>query len=323
MRRRDVITLVGSAATAWPVFVRAQQPPRIYRVGYLAQARIPDLIEALRAGLRELGYVEGRNLTVDYQFGGNPETLDRLAAKLVASSPHAIVTVGTPPVIAAKRATTTIPIVMALIGDPVHSGIVTSLSRPGGNITGVTVHISELSSKRVEVFKEAVNVITHLAVLANAANPTHQFSWKEAEPAARQMGIEPQLFTVRDPDELATAFAAIHRSGADGIIILSDAMFNSVARQINMLALQYRVPMMSSWRGFVEDGGLISYGPKLAEITRRSAAFVDKLLKGARPADLPIEEPTEFELVINLKTAKALGLTIPPSLLARADEVIE
>jgi putative tryptophan/tyrosine transport system substrate-binding protein len=324
VRRRDFIVLLGVSASSWSLSAHAQQPPKIYRLGYLAPARITNLIEALQTGLRELGYVEGKNLKIEYRFGGHdPEALGRLAAELVALGPDAIVTVASPPAIVAKRATTTIPIVMATAADPLRSGIIGSLAHPGGNITGVTLFGSELSRKRVEVLKEALPGIAHIAVLGSATNAFSQFSWEDTQPVARQMGIEPRLFMVREPDELAGAFAAMQRTSAEAVIVLSDAMFNTWRRQINGLAIEHRLPAMYEAREYVEDGGFICYGPNLAEVTRHSAALVDKVLKGARPADLPIEQPTKFELIINLKTAKALGLTLPASLLARADEVIE
>jgi putative tryptophan/tyrosine transport system substrate-binding protein len=323
MRRRDFIILAGGAMTDWSLAAAAPQPRKIYRLGYLAPARIPNLIEALQTGLHELGYVEGSNLKIEYRFGGHElETLGKLAAELVALGPDVIVTVATPPAIAAKRATTTIPIVI-VTGDPLRAGIVASLARPGSNITGVTLYASELSGKRVEVFKEAVPGITRLAILGNATNPVSEYSWEDTQPAARQLAIEPQLFTVRGSDELAGAFAAMQRTGASAVVILTDAMFNTWRRQIIALAAERGLPAMWEAREYVVDGGLISYGPNIPDMIRRSAALVDKVLKGAKPAELPIEQPTKFELVINLKTAKALGLTIPPSLLARADEVIE
>jgi putative tryptophan/tyrosine transport system substrate-binding protein len=324
MRRREFFTLLGVGAVAWPLAGGAQQPSKLYRLGYLAPARIPTLIEALQTGLHELGYVEGSNLKIEYRFGGHElQTLGKLAAELVALGPDVIITVATPPAIAAKRATTTIPIVMATAGDPLRAGIVASLARPGNNITGVTLYASELSGKRVEVLKEVVPGIDRLAILGNATNPMSQYSWEDTQPAARRLGIEPQLFTVRGPDELAGAFAAMQRTGASAVVILTDAMFNAWRRQIIALAAERGLPAMWEAREYVEDGGLISYGPNIPEMTRRSAALVDKVLKGAKPAELPIEQPTKFELVINLKTAKALGLVIPPSLLTRADEVIE
>jgi len=324
MRRREFIKIVAIAGTGWPHAVRAQQPTKMYRLGYLAPVRIPHFIEALQTGLRELGYVEGRNLQVDYRFGGSQlDTLDVPAAELVALGPNAIVTVATAAAIAAKRATATIPIVMAIVGDPLRAGLVANLAHPGGNITGTTMYESELSGKRVDVLKEAMLGISRIAVLGNAINPSNQYWWEEMQPAARALGIEQQLFMVGEPGALATVFAAMQRNGVDAVIVLADPMLISAQRQIIELAAEHRLPAMYGQREYVEDGGLISYGPNVVEVIRHSATFVDKILKGAKPADLPIEQPTKFELIINLKTARSLGLTIPPLLLARADKVIE
>jgi putative ABC transport system substrate-binding protein len=323
MRRRDFIGLAGIAAVGWPVFARAQKPTKIYRLGYLARARVPNFIEALQNGLRELGYVEGKNLAVEYRFGENSEMLDALAAELVALRVDVIVTTGALATMAANRATATIPIVMAPVGDPLRTGIVPNLSHPGGNVTGVTLYSIELGSKCVEVLKEAVPEIARLAILGKADNPYTQYTWEEVQPAAQRLGLELHLFVVREFEGLAAAFADMQRIGAGGVFVLTDLMFNSARRQIATLAVDHRLPSMYETREWVESGGLISYGPNIGETTHRAAAFVDKLLKGAKAGELPIERPTKIELVVNLQTAKALGLTIPPSLLAQADEVIE
>jgi len=324
VRRRDFVALLGIAVSASSRSARAQQSSKLFRLGYLSAARIPNLIEALQTGLRKLGYVEGKNLKVDYRFGGpQSERLDALASELVELRPDAIVTAGTPATFAAKRATTTIPIVMAPVGDPVRYGIVASLAHPGGNITGVTLYGSELGAKRVEVLKEALPAVGRLGGLGNATNPATEFWWTETQLAAQALRLEPALYTVRDPNELAATFAAMHRNKADAVVVEADAMLMSAQRQITTLAIEYRLPAMHEMREFVQDGGLISYGPNITEAARRSAIFVDKILKGVKPADLPIEQPKKFELVVNLKTAKALGVTIAPSLLARTDEVIE
>jgi len=275
MRRRDFISVLGGVAATWPLAAHAQQPARMARLGYLAPASISHLIEALRGGLRDLGYVEGQNLAIEYRFAlGQSKTYDELAAELVSLSPDAIVVVGTPPALAAKRQTTSIPVIMAPTADPLRLGLAASLARPGGNVTGVSLSGSELARKRMEVFREAV------------------------------AGIQ-------------------RKGGFDALTVLSDAQFNSARRQISGLAATHRLPTMYEAREFVEDGGLISYGPNITDLSLRAAAFVVKVLNGAKPADLPIEQPTRFQLVINLKTAKALNLDVPPSLLARADEVIE
>jgi putative tryptophan/tyrosine transport system substrate-binding protein len=326
MRRREfihsaaVLTLVSLTYSR----VVLAQMSSIYRVGYLGTTRIPYLIEALHSGLRRLGYVEGRNLRVEYRFGGSgPASLDVLAAELVAFGPDAIITLGTPAALAAKRATATIPIVMAPIADPVRAGVVASLAHPGGNVTGGALYGSELTSKRVELLKEAMPGIARLAVLGNATNPANQYMWEDTQQATRALGIETQVFTVREAGELADAFTAMQRTGAQAVDVLSDAMFNTERRQIAILALEHHLPSIYEDREHVKDGGLISYGPNAAEVARHAAILVDKVLKGAKPADLPIEQPTKFEFVINLGTAKSLGITISPTLLARADEVIE
>jgi putative ABC transport system substrate-binding protein len=295
-----------------------------YRLGYLGSAtRVPYAIEALHSGLRKLGYVEGKNLKVEYRFGGSGASLDVLAAELVALAPDAIITVGTPAALAAKQATRTIPIVMAPVGDPVRAGLVDSLARPGGNITGAALYGSELTAKRVELLKEAVPGIARLAVLSNATNPFNHYMGEDTQSAARALQIEPEVFWVREASEFAGVFKAMQRSAVNAVDVLSDAMFNAERRQIAMLALEHRLPSMFEDREHVKDGGLISYGPSVAEVTQHAAVLVDKVLKGAKPADLPIEQPTRFELVINLSTAKSLGLTLSPALLSRADEVIE
>jgi putative ABC transport system substrate-binding protein len=321
MRRRDFICIPAVAA-AWPLIASAQRAPKAYRIGYLAPALIPHLKNALFEALAELGYVEGQNLKVEYRYGAG-EALDALAAELVGLKPDLIITVATSQALAAKRATKTIPVVMATAGDPLRLGVVTSLARPGGNITGVTLYGTELSAKRIELFREAVPGIKRLACLANAKNPYTQVLWQETEPAARALGLEPMLFQVPELGDLPAAFREMKGKDANALVVFSDALFNSARRQIVALAAEYRLPAMYEGQEFVEAGGLISYGPNIVEMTRRSAAFVDKILKGANPADLPIEQPTRFELAINAKSAKALGLTVPPTLIARADEVIE
>jgi putative tryptophan/tyrosine transport system substrate-binding protein len=322
MRRRDFISLLGAAAVLCSTRSRAQQPSKTYLIGVLT-AQIPSLIKALKDGLRKLGYIEGQNLKVEYRFlsTGGPSA-ETLAAELVKLGPDIIITVGTVATIAAKRATTTIPIVMAPVADPVAAGIVTSLAHPGGNVTGTMLYGFELAGKRVDVFKAAVPEIARIAVLGTRSQLT-QLLWPKTQTAAGPLGLEARLFTVQDPEELFATFDAIAQDNANGLLVLADPLFNSARQIIIALAAKHRLPAIYEDREFVQDGGLISYGPNIAEMTRRSAAFVDKILKGARPGDLPIEGPTEYELVINLKTAKTLGLSIPEKLLIVADEVIE
>jgi len=323
MRRREFITLFGGAI-AWPLVARAQQPGKLPIIGYLAPARLPNLIEALRAGLRDFGYVEGQNLVIEYRFAlGQSKSYDELAQELITFNPTAIVLTGTPAALALKRQTTTIPIILAPIADPLALGLARSLARPEGNVTGVTMYGTELAHKRMEIFKEAVGRIRRIAVLGNSENPLHRFLWDDMRQIGPALGLEFQLVMVSDFNGLSTVFSNMARDGFDALTFLSDAQFFSARRQISELAARYRLPAIYEARDFVEDGGLISYGPNVPDLSRRAAAFVAKILSGAKPADLPIEQPTKFELAINLKTAKALGLTMPAALLARADEVIE
>ena len=325
MKRREFISLLGGATSAlYSIAARAQQPAKMARLGYLAPARLPNLIEALQAGLRDFGYVEGQNLAIEYRFAlGQTKSYDELAQELVRLDPAAIVLTGTPAALALKRQTTIIPIILAPIADPLAMGLARSLARPGGNVTGVTMYGPELARKRVEILKEAVVGIRRIAVLGNGQNPLHHFLWDDLQPISHALGLEFHLFTVTDVNELPTVLSAMARDGFDALTLLTDAQFFSARRQISELAAMHRLPAMYEGREFVEDGGLISYGPNIPDLSRRAAAFVVKILNGAKPADLPIEQPTKYELLINLKTARQLGVVIPPMLLARADEVIE
>jgi putative ABC transport system substrate-binding protein len=324
MRRRKLLALIGGAAAGWPLAAYAQQASKAARLGYLAPASNPDLQQALLGGLRDLGYVEGQNLAIEYRFMlGQAKSYDELAAEIARLAPDSIVVVGTPPALAAKRQTTTIPIIMAPAADPLRSGLVASLSRPGGNVTGVSLYGSEIARKRMEIFKEAVVGIQRIAVLANDENPLHRFLWDDLQPIGPALGLQFRLFVVSDLDKLPAVFSAMHQDAIDAITLLTAAQFFSARRQVSSLAAKHRLPAMYESRDSVADGGLISYGANISDLTRRAAAFIIKVLNGAKPADLPIEQPTKFELIINLKTAKALGLEIPPMLLARADEVIE
>jgi putative ABC transport system substrate-binding protein len=323
MRRRDFINLLGAAVMLCSSRARAQ-PSRTYSLGYLALAPVPYLIKALKDGLRKLGYIEDHNLKVEYRFlsaGGT--SADALAAELVKHGPDVIIAVGTAMTIAAKRATTTIPIVMTPVADPLRAGIVTSLAHPGGNVTGTMLYGSELGGKRVDVFKQAVPAIARIAVLGHGTSPLTKLLWPETQTAAQSLGLEARLFTVEDPGELFATFEAIMQDRANAVLVLADPLFNSARATIIALAAKDRLPAIYEDREFVQDGGLISYGPNIADMTRRSAAFVDKILKGAEPGELPIEAPTEFELVINLNSAKTLGLIIPDKILTVADDVIE
>jgi putative tryptophan/tyrosine transport system substrate-binding protein len=324
MDRRQFLGGVCGTAVLLPLTVHAQKLGRNPRIGYLSPARLPQLLQALHDGLHELGYVEGQNIAFDYRFAeGQAKTLDELAAQLVQLGPDVIVTVASGAAFAAKRATTTIPIVMATVGEPVGIGLVASLARPGGNITGVTLYGSDLARKRLELLKETIPAVRRVALLGNTTNPFTAFNWNEVQPAGPALGLELQLFTITGLGEFPATFAAIKQSGANALLVLSDALFNAARREIIKLASQYSLPTMFEAREFVEDGGLMAYGPNIAEMTRRSASLIVKIIKGANPGDLPIEQPTTFELSINVQAGRALGITIPATVLLRADKVIE
>jgi len=326
-RRAFIGTLAGGLLAA-PLAVSAQQPAKIARIGFLATnlAANPHTREAFLQGLRDLGYVEGRNVVIEYRDAeGKDDRLPALAAELVALKVDVIVAAaGTLAALAAKQATRTISIVFIAVGDPVTSGLVTSLPRPGGNLTGLSAVSPELASKWLELLKQAVSRVSRVAFLwqPGALGGTDKEVLKEAEVAARALGVRLQFVEARGPADIDKAFSDMTRARAGALAVLSTPMFNSERRRLLDLAAKNRLPTMFSFRGYVDAGGLMSYGPNLADLFRRAATYVDKILKGAKPADLPVEQPTKFELVINLKTAKTLGLTIPPSLLQRADEVI-
>lgn len=309
-----------------PLAGDAQPLAKFARIGVLTLAVAPStpLAEAFRQGLREHGYVEGQNLAFEYRYAeGRADRLPALAAELVRLKVDVIVTESNMAALAAKRATETIPIVMAIAGDPVKAGVVGSLARPGGNVTGLTLMHPELSGKRLQLLKEAVPRIALVAVIWNPTDPAAVDFLRETEVAARSLGLRLHAIEARAPAELDAAFKAVADARPSAFFTLPGGMFQDNQTRILEFAKKNRLPGVFPNRVFVEAGGLISYGPNLAASSRRAAAFVDKLLKGAKPADLPIEQPTKFELVINLKTARALGLTIPASVLVRADQAIE
>ena len=309
-----------------PLAGDAQPLAKFARIGVLTLAVAPStpLAEAFRQGLREHGYVEGQNLAFEYRYAeGRADRLPALAAELVRLKVDVIVTESNMAALAAKRATETIPIVMAIAGDPVKAGVVGSLARPGGNVTGLTLMHPELSGKRLQLLKEAVPRIALVAVIWNPTDPAAVDFLRETEVAARSLGLRLHAIEARAPAELDAAFKAVADARPSAFFTLPGGMFQDNQTRILEFAKKNRLPGVFPNRVFVEAGGLISYGPNLAASSRRAAAFVDKLLKGAKPADLPIEQPTTFELVINLKTARALGLTIPASVLVRADQAIE
>ncbi len=321
-----LLTLALSILVA-PRAAQAQQQGKVFRVGALTPAfptsePYPPL-EAFRQGLRALGYVEGQNLVMEYRYAEGFERIPELAADLVRLQVEVIVASGVPAIRAAQHTTRTIPIVMAGTADPVAAGVVASLARPGGNTTGLSFLSTELPGKRLELLKEAVPQSTRVAVLAKAAGPSESVRWLNLTGAARALGLHLHVVELHSAEELDSAFAAMTRAGADALIVVADqALMDGLRGRIVDLAATSRLPAMYDWKMYVDAGGLMSYGPSLSDIFRRAAAYVDKILKGAKPADLPVEQPTKFELVINLKTAQALGLTIPPTLLFQADEVI-
>jgi ABC-type uncharacterized transport system substrate-binding protein len=321
----SVIVLLVSALAA-PLAAEAQSGPRVARIGVLALSTAPSTpnAEAFRQGLRELGYVEGQNIAIEYRYAaGRADRLPALAGELVRLKVDVIVIQSTVAALAAKHATQTIPIVMANAGDPVKAGVIGSLASPGGNVTGMTMIQAELSGKRLQLLKEAVPNIVVVAVIWNPTDPPAADFLRETEAAARSLGLKLHAIEARSPPELDTALKAVADVRPSAFFTLPGGMFQDNVRRIIDFAARHRLPGVFPNRDFVAAGGLRSYATSLAENWRRAATYVDKILKGAKPADLPVEQPTTFELVINLKTAKALGLTIPPAVLARADEVIK
>jgi putative ABC transport system substrate-binding protein len=322
--RREFITLLGGAA-AWPLAARAQQPGKVWRIGFLASVPPTSaMLNAFRDGLRERGYVEGQNLSIDVRWPQGPfEQNPAVAAELVRGNVDVIVAWTTPAVIAARRATSTIPIVIVGVSDPVGSGFVASLARPGGNITGVSNIASDLSAKLVELLVEIVPGMKRVGVVFNPDNPGAVFQMPGIEDAVRTYGLQFQVVAAGAPEQFERAFARLNAEGVGGVVLLADSSLIEHGRRIAELAQKARLPTAFQRRENVEAGGLLSYGSSLNGHLRQTAVYVDRILKGARPAELPVEQPTKFELVINLKTAKTLGLEVPPTLLARADEVIE
>ena len=321
MRRIGLAVILALSLFLAPFAVKAQPPTTIPRIGLLADAA-PWAF--LKIGLRDLGYAEGKSIALEERSSqeGN-ERFSGLASELVRLNVNIIVTWGTPATLAAKQATTTIPIVMAIAGDPVRSGLVTSLAHPGGNVTGLTVLGAGLAAKRLELLKEAVPNMAHVALLWNPANPDQKYSFDELHAGARALGVTLQSVEARSREELEHAFAAMKQSHPSALLMTADGVHQRYIGRIVAFTSEARLPAMYQLKEAVDRGGLMSYGASLPDLGRRAAVYVDKILKGAKPADLPVEQPTKFELVINLKTAKALGLTIPQSLLVRADEVIQ
>jgi putative ABC transport system substrate-binding protein len=325
-QRRKCLLIAGMLLVA-PLVAIAQQHQQVWRIGCLAVADLaatPQLLDAFRAGLRDHGYVDGQNVVIDCRWAeGTSIRLDNHAADLVRSKVDLILAWSTPAVIAAKRATSTIPIVMVSIADPVGSGFIASLARPGGNITGVTNLDADLAAKRFQLLREVLPKLSQMVALRNATNPSAHLQYKETLAGARSLGIELQFVDVRDPKELEGAFSAMAKSRVSALTVLADPMFISQRKQIADFAIRSRIPTIFARNENTDAGGLMSYGPTLTDQFHHAANYVDKIFKGAKPTELPVERPTRMELVINVKTAKALGLTVPQSLLIRADRVIE
>jgi putative ABC transport system substrate-binding protein len=323
MKRREFITLPGGAAAAWPLAAHAQQAGKLPTVGFLGQST--PLGESERAAafaqrLRELGWVEGRTITIEYRWAeGRNDYLAEIAAEFVRLKVNIIVTGGTPAVMAAKQAMPVVPIVFATVADPVGVGLVTSLARPGGNITGLSTLTVDLAGKRIDLLREAISSLGRLAIMGNVGNPAMALELGELQAAARTLGLQVDALEIRRPQDIASALEAV-KGRAD---VCQDLLTLGNRQRINTLALAARLPVMHASREQLEAAGLMSYGPNFMGMYRRAGDYVDKILRGAKPAELPVEQPTKFDLVINLITARALGLTIPPTLLARADEVIE
>ena len=326
MNQRIFVLALGALLFALCSSAEAQQPKKIPHVGYLTISSLSsnvDRIEAFRRGMRELGYVEGKNIVIEWRSGdGKVERQSELAAELVRHKEDVIVTSGPTMTRAAKQATATIPIVMAFDPDPIGNGFIASLARPGGNITGLSTLSPELSGKQLELFKEIVPRLSRVAVLGTSAEPGNAQTLREIELAAEGFGVKLQYLEIADPRDIEPAFQAANKERVGAMLVLQTPVFNPKRKQIAELALKNRLPAIYPQSEWVDDGGLISNGVSFAALYHRAATYVDKILKGTKPADLPVEQPTKFELVINLKTARQIGLTIPPNVLARADRVI-
>ena len=327
MKRKITVLTLCAMLSALCASAEAQQTTKVPRIGFLSlnsPAALAARIEAFRQGLRELGYEEGKNIVIEWRSGeGKSERVRALVAELVRIKVNIIVTSGPSATRPAKEATSTIPIVMAFDTDPVANGFVASLARPGGNITGLSILAPELSGKRLELLKEIVPRLSHVAVLGNSTFPGNAQMLRETELAADAFGVKVQYLDVLAPKDIETAFRSANKARAEAVLVMGSGVLSSQQKQIADLAIKSRLPASYLQTEYVEAGGLMSYGASLTDLARRSATYVDKILKGAKPADLPVEQPMKFEFVINLKAAKQIGLTIPPNVLARADKVIK
>jgi putative tryptophan/tyrosine transport system substrate-binding protein len=320
MRRREL--LVGAVIALWPMRVTAQQPGSVYRIGWLRNGRPPEsFVQAFREGLRQLGYVEGQNIIIEYGLAESAERLPEAAAELIRRKVDVIIASGTPPVPAARSATKTIPIVFVASIDPITTGTVASLAHPGGNITGFTLMSADLMGKRLQLLKEVIPHLSRVAILSQAVNPGNVEYLRQAEIDALALGLELQPIAVHNAADFNEAFAQMRDAGA--LVQLEDVLFTSHRKQLVELATRNRLPAIYGFREFADVGGLMVYGPDLSDQYRQAAAYIDMILKGVKPGDLPVQQPTKFELVINLKTARAIGLNIPQPILARADQLIE
>jgi putative tryptophan/tyrosine transport system substrate-binding protein len=323
MRRRQFVALAGGALVAWPLHLHAQQPGKIWRIGFVAH-RYEKFYDPLFSGLRELGYVEGHNLIVERRYAeGHAERFKDIAQELVRLNVDAIIVVTTPAAMAARNETKTIPIIHPAAIDPVGTGLIASLAHPGGNVTGLAVLNAETSAKRVELLQEVLPGLSKGVVLWNSANPANSLAFRETEDAGLKLGVKLVSQEVRSPGDFEGAFAAISELHPDVLIVVQDALTLEYRKEIIDFTLRNKLPSMFVGKEWVEEGGLMSYGDRLPERYRRAADLVDKVLRGTKPADIPVEQPTTFELAINLKTAKAIGLNLSPAFLARADLVIE
>ena len=324
-RRKFLATLLGGAAT-WPLAARAQQPAKLPTIGFLG-ANTPAVqirwTAAFVQRLRELGWIEGRTIAIEFRWAeGRSERAAEIVAEFVRQKVDVIVTGGTEYVLAAKQVTSVIPIVFSNVGDPVDSGLVAGLARPGGNVTGLSIQGTDTAGKRVELLRDVIPSLRRLAIMANVGNPAVVLELRQVQAVARTLGLEVTTLEIRRAEDITPAFEAL-KSRADALYIVPDPLADTHRVRINTLALGTRLPTISGVREQVEAGGLMSYGPNFPDLFRRAADYVDKILRGANPADIPVEQPTKFDLIVNLTTAKALGLDIPTTVLARADEVIE
>jgi len=326
MRRREFILLLGGAAATWPLAARAQQAGSMRRIGFLGlgpASLSASRVEALRSGLRDLGYVEGRNIVLEFRWADSPAELAGLAADLVRMNVDVIFAQSSTMVEAARQATKTIPIVFAIHADPVGLGHVASLARPGGNITGLSILLTDLVAKELEILKEALPHAKRISVLWNPTTPSHQLALNAVEVAGRKLGVQLYKVPVRTVEDFDAAFLSMMQGRVDGFLVIGSPLFSAQRATLAKLALKQRLPGMFGLKEEAEAGGLMSYSADTLDLFRRAAFYIDRILKGEKPADLPVEQATQFYLVINLKTAKAIDLTIPDKLLARADEVIE